>query len=494
MMKKAFCTSYIRAFREIKLMQPSKRSFYTFTKSNSLGSGTESKSKQPDPFDYILPLTANKPIFYTNGNNIRVISTPSEFYETLKDNIRDAKRRIVLSTLYIGSTETELIETIESSLKQNPDLEVIFLFDSLRGTRKERSGNSTASLVYGLVEKFGCERVKAYLYHTPDLSGIKKKVYPARINETIGVQHIKAYVTDDKTIISGANLSRDYFTNRQDRYFMFSECSELSNYLEDLVVSISKFSYQLEKKTKFQKRKKDLEINYELVLKKECPNPHRSPLAFRKYSNGIMKKFLQDWKSIVDKEFSSQNLCNSSTKDTFIIPTIQMGPLGIYQDQEHTETLFEIMNNLASKYGQFYSDITSAYFNFADLHKNAILKSDALFNILIASPQANGFFGARGMSKYIPFAYTMFELDFLKQLVIRGREDKVQVYEYNKLGWTYHGKGIWCGFERCNPHLTVIGSSNLGERSLKRDLEAQFTIVTQNKTVQNELKSVSCIL
>jgi CDP-diacylglycerol---glycerol-3-phosphate 3-phosphatidyltransferase len=49
------------------------------------------------------------PKFSLDGGRIRVLQTPAEFYETLKDKIGGAERRIFLSTLYIGKTETELV-------------------------------------------------------------------------------------------------------------------------------------------------------------------------------------------------------------------------------------------------------------------------------------------------------------------------------------------------------------------------------------------------
>jgi len=49
------------------------------------------------------------PSFRVNGSQIRVLQTPTEFYETLKDKIRAAERRIFLSTLYIGKSEEELV-------------------------------------------------------------------------------------------------------------------------------------------------------------------------------------------------------------------------------------------------------------------------------------------------------------------------------------------------------------------------------------------------
>lgn len=56
--------------------------------------------------------------------------------------------------------------------------------------------------------------IKVYLYHTPKLRGLLRLLLPERYNELIGIQHMKLYMFDDSIIISGANLSQDYFTNR----------------------------------------------------------------------------------------------------------------------------------------------------------------------------------------------------------------------------------------------------------------------------------------
>lgn len=39
------------------------------------------------------------------------------------------------------------------------------------------------------------------------------------------------------------------------------------------------------------------------------------------------------------------------------------------------------------------------------------------------------------------------------------------------------------------PNLTLIGSSNFGERSVNRDLETQVCLVTQNATLQRALQT-----
>lgn len=65
--------------------------------------------------------------------------------------------------------------------------------------------------------------------------------------------------------------------------------------------------------------------------------------------------------------------------------------------------------------------------------------------------QANGFFGSRGVSRFIPPAYTYFAQRFhdevLKQQARkqkRGRGDDgslVEMREWRREGWTYHAKG-----------------------------------------------------
>ena len=43
-----------------------------------------------------------------------------------------------------------------------------------------------------------------------------------------------------------ANLSNDYFSNRQDRYFMIEDCKDLCDFYCNLVERVTEFSFQLE--------------------------------------------------------------------------------------------------------------------------------------------------------------------------------------------------------------------------------------------------------
>lgn len=57
---------------------------------------------------------------------------------------------------------------------------------------------------------------------------------------------MKLYIFDDTLIISGANLSNDYFTNRQDRYYVIRD-KKLTDFYCGLVKKVQSFSLQLDK-------------------------------------------------------------------------------------------------------------------------------------------------------------------------------------------------------------------------------------------------------
>ncbi|KAL8669714.1 MAG: hypothetical protein Q9168_005713, partial [Polycauliona sp. 1 TL-2023] len=183
------------------------------------------------------------PRFDINADEIEVLQGPKEFYESLKLKIRNAKTRIYLSTLYIGKTEHELVSTIQEALSKSPKLKVSILTDALRGTREDPDP-SCASLLASLVVDYP-DQVEIRMYHTPNLTGLRKRLIPKRINEGWGLQHIKLYGIDDEVILSGANLSSDYFTNRQDRYHVFSS-KRITDYFASIHHAVCSISFLLQ--------------------------------------------------------------------------------------------------------------------------------------------------------------------------------------------------------------------------------------------------------
>lgn len=64
--------------------------------------------------------------------------------------------------------------------------------------------------------------------------------------ESRGVQHMKMAVFDNNVILTGANLSDSYFTDREDRWIVFKECKELADYCDDLANTMLDLSYEMD--------------------------------------------------------------------------------------------------------------------------------------------------------------------------------------------------------------------------------------------------------
>jgi CDP-diacylglycerol--glycerol-3-phosphate 3-phosphatidyltransferase len=61
---------------------------------------------------------------------------------------------------------------------------------------------------------------------------ISHRLFPV-FSEIRGVLHSKLLIFDNFTIVTGANLSHNYFTTRQDRYYIIQDCEPFADYCED---------------------------------------------------------------------------------------------------------------------------------------------------------------------------------------------------------------------------------------------------------------------
>lgn len=172
------------------------------------------------------------PCFPLKGKNVSVLKEPSEFLECLKRLARNSRKRIVWASLYLGTgeKEQELVDSVETALKNSQSLKVRLLLDYTRGTR----GDPNSCTMLKKLLRFG-NQCEVYLFHTPKLRNWLKFLLPPRWNEVVGVQHMKIYVFDDSILISGANLSDHYFENRQDRYVLIEDNADLSDYCSALL-------------------------------------------------------------------------------------------------------------------------------------------------------------------------------------------------------------------------------------------------------------------
>ena len=189
-------------------------------------------------------LSSVAPCFPLHAKNISILSEPHQFYEAIKYGCVNAKKRIVLVSLYLGTghLEKSLVTTLlENENFKRGELMVNVLLDFMRGSRFE---NNSRTMLKPLLQSQS-QNCSVSLYHTPAFRGVLRKVTPNRWNELCGLQHMKLYVFDDVLVISGANLSNDYFTNRQDRYFVIKD-RRLCDFYCGLVKKVQTFSLKMD--------------------------------------------------------------------------------------------------------------------------------------------------------------------------------------------------------------------------------------------------------
>lgn len=319
------------------------------------------------------------------------------------------------------------------------------------------------------------------MYHTPNLTGTRKAVLPKRINEGWGLQHMKLYGVDDEIIMSGANLSNDYFTNRQDRYHVFKS-KDISEYFGKLYRVVCNASYRVipsdEEKSGFVTEWPDSNIQ---------PAPLDDPKGYIAATTRALQPLTRP---PVMSALTQQN------SDTQVYPLLQLTPLLKPDISTELPALTGVLRQLgAPGFAGSKWTFTAGYFNMTPEVRQLLLQSNPKSAAVIAaSPWANGFYGSKGISGMLPAAYTLLSRRFLDAVAKEGLSDRVSVKEWRRGtvstpgGWTYHAKGIWITLAGdSSPSISLIGSSNYTKRSYSLDLEANTLIVTRNPDLQRRL-------
>uniref|UniRef100_A0A6A7FQ07 CDP-diacylglycerol--glycerol-3-phosphate 3-phosphatidyltransferase n=1 Tax=Hirondellea gigas TaxID=1518452 RepID=A0A6A7FQ07_9CRUS len=370
------------------------------------------------------------------------------------------------------------------------------------------------------------------LFHTPELRGFLKWLLPQRWNEVVGLQHMKLYIFDDALLISGANLSADYFTQRQDRYFLLTDVPELTDFFQDVVASVAQHSFLLRSgdtttmhpsathhpyKGDYKSYCAAVESSIEEVWQRAVESTPERLNKLRRHcssAGGGMKIDGEGGQSLSngtrgsrDQAPSAPTAANSSRNsgseppDTIVFPTLQMRSFNINYDTEVTKKL------LTNAVSNSVVHLASGYFNLTTAYMKCILHATrARFNILCAHPTANGFLGAAGVAGAIPAAYTFLAKRFMQRVEKLKQGYRVHLWEYQRKNWTFHAKGLWYHVSKQDqldepqmqqetkpcppprlPCLTLIGSPNFGFRSVKRDLESQLVLVTTSEMLQKRL-------
>lgn len=321
---------------------------------------------------------------------------------------------------------------------------------------------------------------------------------------------MKLYGVDDEIIISGANLSDDYFTNRQDRYHVFS-CPKLTDYFSRIHNAVCSISYQVLPAPADQGG-----FTLEWPESNPAPQPTEEPTAFKTAATAILAPLIRP---LVPAKAPS-----TTGPRTFVYPLAQFTPL-LYPTDTSTEHpgLSAVLRLLSrDDWASSKWMFTAGYFNIHSQLKQLLLASKSVQGTVVtAAPEANGFYGSKGVSNMLPPAYTLLARRFLGDVVKMGKEQQIELREWRKgtIGkdpdaWTYHAKGrhnispprfcathnarlqrlmdrlgIWVTLpNEQNPSITLVGSSNYTKRSYSLDLEINALVVTEDEGLKKQLR------
>lgn len=459
---------------------------------------------------------------------VHPLHSPASFYEHLLQGIASARRRVTLASLYLGTgpMEQTLLQSIVERTRSQP-LDVLLQMDASRSLRNVRTAATHASSTQATPSSFTSSahmlseamqrvsrpaRMRVGLTGMPQTRSWLAQRMPDRYREGAGVFHMKAYVMDDDVIITGANLSTDYFTNRQDRYLLFTGAPALADYVQEVTNAL----YGVRGSHYVRSDGGGVAV-------------HGSSCATGHVRGGMAVQATDD---IDDAEFSrqlQQVLLRYSNEDVAgggsveagtctLVPRLQAGGAALQVTHDSDATL-ALMRNVgpAPVAGKATPSVVVAaspnvhaptpphrdvvhmatgYFNLPSSYADALIHgahAASCIHILTAAPTANGFFNGSSISAGVPMAYSEIERWFMDRVAAAGRahlapmsdptSSGIAMHEYMRHGWTFHGKGLWQlrRSERGGEEMTtLVGSSNFSRRSVERDLEMTLTLHTKD--------------
>lgn len=378
-----------------------------------------------------------------------------------------------------------------------------------------------------------CPYTNIHFIKNPNLTKFQDSL-PNIVKEVLGVLHSKILLFDNNVILTGANLSESYFTNRTDRYWVFQQHEPFADFCEDYINSLcnnsAKLNYDMNLKDsshtdsnkvvfkqvsqhnfkwlRYDHRVKinkneDIKLkeyfndlgkynnNYitrlseENLLSLKADKNFVEKLANELNSNDGIKLFdyikskysnnsenNKEMKNESEHEKENENIENShnssnqeNTNDSqlvYVFPSFQNKGIEILDDEDLLHGLLNKIKENQSSINKVV--ISTGYFNPPKNLSTLLVELGLDIDIITSSPEANSFFNAKGIKKYVPYFYR----SNLNKLINLNGKSKIECFEYKLSNWTFHSKGIWVYDKLTNlPKLTVIGSSNFSKFKLK---------------------------
>ncbi|RNF26200.1 putative phosphatidylglycerophosphate synthase [Trypanosoma conorhini] len=485
------------------------------------------------------------------AESVRILAGPTNFFEELQKRVQAASSSIVMSALYIGDgpLSRQFVACLERKVAEVAQVgrpfDICLLLDYNR--MHDRHNLLTLKRLLTLahttsggaaLDNRGLVRVRLFLFQAP--CRWNRLFAPfGRAKEALGVQHTKIFCFDGRdTILTGANLSDDYFSTRMDRYVVVEDNARIAAWFSDLVQTLCRLSHRVVCRMEFASgchnntsAKKDnnakhnrshsssnssngggggmdgdghgvcgrgggstLHKKSDLVI---LPNaagldPSSQSAAFSVHAKQLLAEFAA--RAVA----AAEALPPGEEYDTFLFPTVQWARANVFHDSLVVQQLLHKAPASTRVY------LTSPYLNLYAQFVDEVLGGENRYDFITASVTTNGWRGAKGFAGYIPYFYLQLERAFYYLTREYGCSDRVRVREFGVAGLTFHAKGVWFveraeegdGDGACEaagkgvkaPYLVAYGSTNYGYRSVQKDVEAEVFLFTANGALREALR------
>lgn len=402
----------------------------------------------------------------TKDNLRSELETPEDFHATLCERIRNARERVYLATLYIGAGGNGKTKEDKflSALSDCPAKDIRVLMDRNRGlrpieTRHDGATTSTTTDSAKACHEVLTDKTSAHVFLFQVLRPWQQWCLPNPVDEVFGVFHIKCYVIDNDIILTGANLSEEYFTDRTDRYLWLTSDDEDDDSLVEC---------------------------YADMVKALCRNAEQYK-GQEPISRTSKRELLESLTSILTVDGTSTedwDAFNKTAVVAYAVPTFQ-APSKVFQGHSNPipsdVSLVENLVKVANIEQKCHLRMASAYLNLTESFRS-ILSQSSFHALLTAGPLSHGFKPKTtkdGTNKGVPWIPTAYYT-----LLDQCNNTLSHSWFYQRPGWTFHAKGIWLsnpGTEhfQLNSRIRAVvhGSGNYGYRSSYRDMESNLILV-----------------
>eukprot|EP01055_Gregarina_sp_Pseudo9_P000724 Gregarina_sp_Pseudo_9__723@NODE_1461_length_1581_cov_25_284695_g1357_i0_p1_GENE_NODE_1461_length_1581_cov_25_284695_g1357_i0NODE_1461_length_1581_cov_25_284695_g1357_i0_p1_ORF_typecomplete_len492_score42_71PLDc_2/PF13091_6/2_2e11PLDc_2/PF13091_6/9_1e07RE_NgoFVII/PF09565_10/0_19RE_NgoFVII/PF09565_10/7_3_NODE_1461_length_1581_cov_25_284695_g1357_i0731548 len=434
--------------------------------------------------------------FLVNAANLEILKSPAQFQQLLNEGIEYAKRRIGIITLYVGAEQEDFFKRLFERSQEG--VEVHLLADYCRTLRPERQKNTsqwrssldTMRKLHGEVIRFEKTAPQISLFHVPRrFQG--QQLFPYRMQETLGVAHWKYYIFDNDVILTGANIAQSYLTNRMDRWLILRNEPEFVDFLWKLASTLRCHSNSVT----FTSQGEHIADPEKPVIEL-CPALERQlemqPPVDSSERNSESKALLH-WG--IQCGFDPTPERRLAESEQFFIGDALARPASANSDTSIDEaastqdegSTVEDSPTAASRASSIV--LASPYLNLPPPTIGFLSKKieGQSLHIIGASPDASSFFQGGPVLSAVPWAYLSLTC---KALSLLGNRVRVRYFSFAGQGKrTFHAKGVWNdGTALGQPYKTLLGSTNMSERSVKRDLECLCVLETRNPKLIDQFR------